>query len=386
MKIIENNNLLIKAGYISHFITDFYASFLIPMLPVILKNFNLSLLNLSIVISCSYFLSSILQPFWGYLADRQKKYYFLIFGSLITSICITALFFTKNVYFTIFFILLANLGEGIYHPQATSFMTEVSKHLANKNLGIFLSLGSLGFAIGPLLAGFLNDSMQFQYLLLLILLAIFANVFIFFIIFPLGKTKNLKLEFMFFEELKQIFVNEQLRKLVNIGFVRPLVLVSLCIFMPFKWSSMGYSNFKIGLFLGLFSLIGAFGVYSGGIVFSKYNKFFCFKLSIILTTICGFLYLCFIEHRFAIIFFLLTSFCVNQISSVNLSLAHKLLPQNKSSISGLINGYNWGVVGITLWVTGFFITKFDYNIAIGFVLLIPLFFIFRIKTLFNEKI
>ena len=227
MKIIENNNLLIKAGYISHFITDFYASFLIPMLPVILKNFNLSLLNLSIVISCSYFLSSILQPFWGYLADRQKKYYFLIFGSLITSICITALFFTKNVYFTIFFILLANLGEGIYHPQATSFMTEVSKHLANKNLGIFLSLGSLGFAIGPLLAGFLNDSMQFQYLLLLILLAIFANVFIFFIIFPLGKTKNLKLEFMFFEELKQIFVNEQLRKLVNIGFVRPLVLVSL---------------------------------------------------------------------------------------------------------------------------------------------------------------
>lgn len=385
MKLIKNTSIFLKAGYASHFSVDFYASFLIPMLPLISRNFDLSLFSLSVVMSFSYFLSSIMQPFWGYLADRQKKYYFMIFGLIITSVCISALFFTKNIYFLIFFILFANFGEGIYHPQATGFITRFSKHTVNKNLGLFLSLGSLGFAIGPVFSGFLNDSENPQYMFFAFLPALIVCIFTTFVIFPLSNIKKPDLRFVFFEELKEIIFNKKLRMLVNIGFIRPLILVSLCIFMPFKWTLMGYTNFKIGILLGLFSFVGALGAYVGGIIFSKYNQIQCFKHSIIVTAICGLLYLRFIESEFAVVFFLLTSFFVNQIASINLSLAHKLLPKSKASISGLINGYNWGLVGITLWITGFFITKFNYTAVLGVVLLIPLAFLFRTKTLFNNN-
>ena len=220
----------------------------------------------------------------------------------------------------------------------------------------------------------------------MIIWAILISLITVFNLFPHTNTNRNSADFAFFKEVKNIFCNKELRKLINIGFIRPLILVSFCIFLPFKWQLLGYSSLKTGILLGLFSLTGAIGAYLGGYLFSKYenNKKLIANTTLILTSISGLSYLLLMEKDIAIIFFLLTSFFVNQIGSINLSLAHKVIPNNKSSISGIINGYNWGLVGMSLWVTGFFITKFDYILVLCTILLVPLTSINKIKD--NEVI
>ena len=85
------------------------------------------------------------------------------------------------------------------------------------------------------------------------------------------------------------------------------------------------------------------------------------------------------QYVWAIVPFLLTSFFANQIGSINLTIAHNLIPKHKATISGIINGYNWGIVGMSLWITAFFITKFDYKIVLCSIVLVPLIFINKIK-------
>lgn len=367
---------------LSHFTVDFFGSFLIPLLPLIALKFNFSVLHMSIILSFSYFLSSILQPLYGYYADKQKKYYFTLCGLMFTSISIILLLLTNNCYATFIFILLANFGEGIYHPQATALITQIDSYTSNKNLGLFLAFGSLGFAIGPLFSGYILDTNSNILIGILALWTMFILTRTLISLYPQTNQKQNTLNLNFITEIKNLFQDKKLVNLINIGFIRPLVLVSLCIFLPFKWQIMGYSNLKTGILLSLFSLVGALGAYIGGILFTKHpnqRKLIC-NISLLFASLCGVIYFLTINYHFSVLFLLLTSFFVNQIGSINLSIAHEIIPKNKATISGIINGYNWGTVGIGLWITGFFITKFDYVFVLSCIMLFPLLFINKIKS------
>lgn len=124
---------------------------------------------------------------------------------------------------------------------------------------------------------------------------------------------------------------------------------------------MGYSVMQTGIFIGIFSTVGAIGTYIGGVFSRKLTPYAIFAFSLILTSICGVLSLWFYNTQGAaltgLFFFFLTSFFVNLPSSINISIAQKENPEYKAMTAGIINGFSWGVIGLALSPIGFMIDK-----------------------------
>jgi MFS family permease len=69
-----------------HFTGDFYASFLIPLLPVFTDKMGLTLTQVGFLAGFSRFLAFVVQPSAGYIADRYQTRFFVLGGPLLASI------------------------------------------------------------------------------------------------------------------------------------------------------------------------------------------------------------------------------------------------------------------------------------------------------------
>ena len=78
------NVKIIFALTLAHFIGDFYSSFVMPLLPAFVDKLALSLTQVGIITGIMRFLSFIVQPSVGYLADRYQTRTFALGGLLLT--------------------------------------------------------------------------------------------------------------------------------------------------------------------------------------------------------------------------------------------------------------------------------------------------------------
>ena len=63
-----------------HFFNDSYASFLPPLLPLLILRMDISITSETFLVSVFTFSSSITQPVFGYLADLVTRRYFVVLG------------------------------------------------------------------------------------------------------------------------------------------------------------------------------------------------------------------------------------------------------------------------------------------------------------------
>lgn len=381
----EMKNRIIKDDlnllYLSHFLIDAYAGFLMPVLPLLREKFDISIFLISIIMSISYLGSSIMQPLFGDIADKMKSYLLVTIGLIFTCATIGFIGLVKSLLLLSIIIILTNLGEGLYHPQATSLISTLSdnKNL-NKNLGKYLGFGILGFGSGPVICGYVVNSYGIDKLVYCSIIAVIPIIAIYFFLRKIPKNTENPLKENFFITLANIFKNNILRRLILLGFMRPLILINFCVYMPFLWKEHGLNTFIIGLLLGLFSFVGAFGSYLGGLLTKRFDRINIFLCSLILTTICGVISIILQStgNYVGVIFYLLTGFCINLHSSINLSIAYETATENQGTMTGIINGFNWGVIGLSLSLIGFFVDIFSVAKVLLILSIIPSIFCLNI--------
>jgi MFS family permease len=91
MPVIETthiNKKAIFALFLIHFIGDFFQSFIRPLLPVMANKFELSLAQVGLITGVATFMAFLIQPLFGYLADRYQTRLILLVGSFAGAICI----------------------------------------------------------------------------------------------------------------------------------------------------------------------------------------------------------------------------------------------------------------------------------------------------------
>lgn len=99
-------------------------------------------------------LSSLIQPFFGLLADRHSKPWFIPIGILLAGLGLAAMSFMTG-YWTIFAcIAISGIGAAFFHPEGARFATRVSGSHKGTGMSIFSIGGNSGFIIGPLLVAF----------------------------------------------------------------------------------------------------------------------------------------------------------------------------------------------------------------------------------------
>jgi len=148
-------NAAFLAGVVAlaHGVNDAYASFLPPLLPRIMDNLGLSIALAATLATTLSLAASVMQPIMGYLSDRHGKRLFVVLGPLLSAVFLSLLGIAPTFSILMAFLLLGGLGSAVFHPPAASMAARISE---GKGSGLRMSVfslgGSLGWAVGPLVA------------------------------------------------------------------------------------------------------------------------------------------------------------------------------------------------------------------------------------------
>jgi FSR family fosmidomycin resistance protein-like MFS transporter len=137
---------------LGHFTVDTYAGLLPVLYPVLVQQYSLDLKTVGLVSLAYGGASSIVQPLFGWIADKRGTR--LIGVALIWTASAFALIGLAPT-FTILVLLaaLAGIGSGMYHPFGALNASIVIRDPRQRNTGmsVYVTGGTLGVALGPLL-------------------------------------------------------------------------------------------------------------------------------------------------------------------------------------------------------------------------------------------
>jgi len=137
---------------LGHFVTDLSPGALPAILPFFALHYGLTYTEVAGLVFASSCLSSVVQPVFGYLADRSTQHWFMGFGVLLTGLALAVTGWVSNYWIIFTAITLMGVGSSIFHPQAARFVNYVGGRKKSTAMGIFSVGGNAGFGFAPLIA------------------------------------------------------------------------------------------------------------------------------------------------------------------------------------------------------------------------------------------
>jgi MFS family permease len=134
---------------LGHFAIDTSSASLGGLQPVFREYFGITLTQAGILGGVFVFSSSLMQPLYGWLADRYETRMFTVLSPLLSSIAVGVFCFAPGFYGLIPLVFLAGVGIAAFHPQGTALAVRGVEHKRGRAMAAFISSGTAGFAIGP---------------------------------------------------------------------------------------------------------------------------------------------------------------------------------------------------------------------------------------------
>lgn len=248
-----------------HFFSDTYAGFMLPLLPMLSQELGFGLGATGVLLTCSSFTSSIVQPAFGWLSDRFAGVNFSLVGVLVAAVFISLIGWSPSFEILALLVLLGYAGVGLFHPQATTYTHYLEPQKKNLFMGIFISMGTLGFAFGPFLSSTLVHWGGLRATVFAVIFGLLGALALFRVERPFQQ--QAKASSREKASLSLSFEREEwwiLWLLTLIGICRSVILVGLPTFMPFIWTRDGFDVVTIGAVIGLSSVVGCpFGLLGG---------------------------------------------------------------------------------------------------------------------------
>lgn len=138
---------------VAHGLNDAYAAFLHPLLPRIMDKLGLTIGLAAVLATTLSLAASLLQPVMGWLADRGRRRVFVVVGPVMSAVFLSLIGVAPSFAILVALLALGGLGSALFHPPGASIAARVSE---GRGSGLRYSLfsfgGSLGYAVGPLIA------------------------------------------------------------------------------------------------------------------------------------------------------------------------------------------------------------------------------------------
>ena len=372
---------------VAHCVCDIYGGFLNPLMPFIASKLGFTMALATVLVAITQICSNMLQPIFGFFADNMLKRFFIFWGLILASIFIPLAASAPSIVFLVLFMILGCLGGSFFHPQSLGFINFFSSKNCANNMGIFGCLGSAGFAIGPLLAAYLTQTVGLDKVFYSSVIGL-VTAFTMFIFVPKLSTVNVKPKHKdFIKSFKEILTTEQMNYLILVAMMKSLVTNSTCILLPFLWKSMGYTPFYIGFSLFLFVFAGALGSlvspYLERLIGSK--KVIYFSMWATFPMMVAFALTYKTMPIFSMCAFGMIGFTTMLAQPVTLLWAQKILPKYKSIVSGFINGFCWGSIALLLTGLGAIAQKYGIMNVLLVLTFIPAIASYYVKYL-DEKV
>ena len=137
---------------LAHLSNDITTGALPAILPFFVAVHGLDYSAAAGLIFASSFLASIVQPAFGWLADKKSRSWYMSLGILMSGVFMGLSGLFENYWVIFAMITISGIGSAIFHPEATRMVNLVSGAKRGTALSIFSVGGNGGFALGPVVA------------------------------------------------------------------------------------------------------------------------------------------------------------------------------------------------------------------------------------------
>jgi len=137
---------------VGHLAVDF-AQGAVPALLVFLKTrFDLSYVEVAVVVLAATLSSSIAQPLFGLWSDRRGGFWLLPGGIATAGVALALATLMPSYPLLLAFVFLSATGVGAFHPEGAKYAGYASRGRLAMGVSLFSLGGNVGLALGPLAA------------------------------------------------------------------------------------------------------------------------------------------------------------------------------------------------------------------------------------------
>lgn len=384
---MKENKRAVKWLSGAHFVVDSYSGFLSPILPFIAAKLGITMAIAAVMVSASNLTASLSQPLFGFIADKWKKRFFIFWGILFASIFLSLMGIAPNPWILALCIIFGSMGVSFFHPQSTSFVSFFSgENSSSKNMSIYIAMGTIGFAFGPVISSTITDTLGLESLPIACVFGIFAAFSMFFFVPKVSMMGTKSNNSSLIKAFSDMFKNRTMRILLMTSILKSLIGSSFCLILPFYWKNLGFSVSKIGLILFFFMLCGGLGTYISPFIEKRFGAKKIFYLSMLLVFPLTLMFYLF-QGEYPLLglaFFLLLGFVSFLSVPLNMLMAQRTMPQYNSMISGFIGGFSWGVIGLMLPLISLIAEKIGILNILLIISFVPMIFAYFVKYLPDE--
>ena len=322
-----------------HLTIDSYSSFFAPLLPLLVAKLGLSLTMVGTLVALSSITSSFSQPLFGLLSDRMRRPWFVALGPLTAAIFMSALGLAPSYGVLVALLMLAGLGVAAFHPQAAALASETSGR-RSISMAIFVTGGTLGFALGPLFAVGVVTAFGLERTWVAVIPGVAATALLLFWLRRMEARPREHVKPPPFRALRPVLRPLVLLYAATVS--RSVVATGYMTFLPLYLHERGYSLAQSGATVSLYLLFGAVGGFFGGWLADRVGG-----RRVIAASFAGalpfFIASLFLDDRLGIPCLLLGSFVLQASLPVNVVLGQELSPAHSSTISSFLMGAAWGM-------------------------------------------
>lgn len=355
MKPIPGQVLRLALGHLG---IDVYTTVIPAVIPVLVSEGGLSFLLAGLLLTAYNMTSSLVQPVFGWLADAKGRTVPLALAMLVGGVAIGLFGLTTSFPVLVLLAALAGVMHAAFHPLALSTVSRAAPEgERGRIISYFVVGGNLGFALGPLLAGFALGRFGLAGLPLVALPAI--------LIAPLLRRSSLKVGGMAAKPADDAPGNRPgaFALLSVASVIRAWALFAVLGFLPTFLVSRGIDLVGSNLITSAMLLAGVGGQLAGASLSDRFGRkeFVLVGLGLAIPAYAGFLLT---DGALSLALLGLFGFSLWSTFAITVALSHELMPRAVGLASGVMLGVVVGAGGIGVAVTGYIADLWSLSFAL----------------------
>jgi MFS transporter, FSR family, fosmidomycin resistance protein len=356
--------ILLMAG--THMMVDGYGNIFAPLLPLLIPRLDLTLATAGVLTMLFQLAASVAQVGFGYLADRWRPGLLLMAGPVVAVTGLSLVGLATSPAMLAAILIAGGLGGAAFHPPAAALAHRLGGERQGLAMSVYISGGTLGFSLGPLMFAPFAQHVGLQWTPLLALpgLAVIA-VFIRKVppyprvAAPTGGVSALR---PYARPLTLLYLIVVLRTMTSLSFAT---------FVPVMLTRQGTSVSYAGAAVAVFLFASGIGGFFGGPAADRYGARRVIMWSLVLC--CPFLVAApFLTGWPFLLALAMGGLFLQSTLPVNVTFGQTLAPISAATVSSLMMGFAWGTGGLSVPLVGMIADRVGIEHTLVGLSLVPL--------------
>src|SRR5437667_2887938 len=134
---------------LGHLVIDTNQGSLPALLPYLKAVLGLTYTATGVIVLMSNVTSSLIQPLFGFLADKTARRWLLPWSVVLSAIGIGLTGVASSYLAVLLLVMMSGFGVAAYHPEGYRTATQVAGEKKATGVSIFSTGGNIGIALGP---------------------------------------------------------------------------------------------------------------------------------------------------------------------------------------------------------------------------------------------